>query len=154
MAFAQAVQAAATLFLLGRVLDPEQIGLGYKWTLVAGAGAWLLLYVIYVIPRPAVVIVIAQAFHGLAYVFFIIAGQMYADAVAPEGTGGSMQALIFTAQSGLGLFLGTQLAGVVMDLCRSGEKFRWRLVWLVPGLIMAGCVAALVVLFEGVVPLT
>ena len=43
-------------------------------------------------------IVASQAFHGLAYVFFIIAGQMYAGAVAPEGTGGSMQALVFTAQ--------------------------------------------------------
>ena len=154
MAFAQAVQAAATVFLLGRLLNADQFGLGYKWTLVAGAGSWLVLYLIYVIPRPAVVIIFAQAFHGLAYVFFIIAGQMYAGAVAPEGTGGSMQAMIFTAQSGLGLFLGTQLAGVVMDMCRSGEKFRWRLVWLVPGLIMAGCVAALVVLFEGAVPLT
>jgi MFS family permease len=141
------------LFLLDRFLSPDKFGLGYKWTLVAGAGSWLVLYILYILPRPRIVIVLSQAFHGLAYVFFIIAGQTYAGAVAPEGTAGSMQALIFTAQSGLGLFLGTQLAGVVMDMCRSGEKFRWRLIWLVPGLIMAGCVAALVLFYEGAVPL-
>jgi MFS family permease len=150
MALAQAVQAAATLLLLGWLVGNA----GYKWTLVLGAGSWLVLYVLYVIPRPPAVIVGAQAFHGLAYVFFIIAGQMYAGAVAPEGTGGSMQALIFTAQSGLGLFLGTQLAGIVMDRCKVGDQFQWRQVWMVPGAIMLVCVIALVLFYKGAVPLT
>ncbi len=45
-----------------------------------------------------------------------------------------MQALIFTAQSGLGLFLGTQLAGVVMDRVPTWKgKFQWRQLWMVPG---------------------
>ena len=96
-------------------------------------------------------IVVSQAFHGLAYVFFIIAGQMYAGAVAPEGTGGSMQALIFTAQSGLGLFLGTQLAGVVMDKFKVADQFQWRQVWMVPGGIMLFCVIALLLFFKGAV---
>ena len=147
MAIAQAVQAAATLFLLGRLVG----GPGYKWTLVLGATSWLVLYVLYVIPRPPAVIVVSQAFHGLAYVFFIIAGQMYAGAVAPEGTGGSMQALIFTAQSGLGLFLGTQLAGVVMDKFKVADQFQWRQVWMVPGGIMLVCVIALLLFFKGTV---
>ena len=145
MAIAQATQAAATLLLLGLFVGK----LGYKWTLVLGAGSWLVLYVLYIIPRPPAVIVVSQAFHGLAYVFFIIAGQMFAGSVAPEGTGGSMQALIFTAQSGLGLFLGTQLAGVVMDRFRVGGQFQWRKVWTVPGVIMLACVIALVLLFRG-----
>jgi nucleoside transporter len=145
MAIAQAAQAAATLLLLGLFVGK----LGYKWTLVLGAASWLALYVLYVIPRPPAVIVVSQAFHGLAYVFFIIAGQMFAGSVAPEGTGGSMQALIFTAQSGLGLFLGTQLAGVVMDRFRVGGRFQWRKVWTVPGAIMLLCVIALVLFFRG-----
>jgi len=147
MAIAQAVQAAATWFLLSKMVAEA----GYKWTLVAGAASWLTLYVLYVIPRPPAVIVISQAFHGLAYVFFIIAGQMYAGAVAPEGAGGSMQAFIFTAQSGLGLFLGTQLAGVVMDKFKVEGQFQWRQIWMVPGAIMLVCVLALVVFFKGAV---
>jgi nucleoside transporter len=145
MAIAQATQAVATLLLLGWLVA----GAGYKWTLIVGAASWFVLYVLYIIPRPPAVIVVSQAFHGLAYVFFIIAGQMFAGSVAPEGTGGSMQALIFTAQSGLGLFLGTQLAGVVMDRFRVEGRFQWRRVWMVPGVIMLACVIALVVFFRG-----
>jgi MFS family permease len=147
MAIAQAVQAAATWFLLSKLVAEA----GYKWTLVIGTASWLVLYVLYVIPRPPAVIVVSQAFHGLAYVFFIIAGQMYAGAVAPEGAGGSMQAFIFTAQSGLGLFLGTQLAGVVMDKFKVEGQFQWRQVWMVPGAIMLACVLALVLFFKGAV---
>jgi len=147
MAIAQATQAAATLFLLGWIVQHA----GYKWTLTLGAGSWLVLFAIYVISKPAALIVAGQAFHGVAYVFFIIAGQMYAGAVAPEGAGASMQALIFTAQSGIALFLGTQLAGVVMDKCRSEGRFQWSKLWAVPGAIMAVCVLALVLFFKGTV---
>jgi len=148
MALAQATQAVATWFLLGRLLGHEQIG--FKLTLPIGAACWLLLYVLYVAPGPRARIVIAQAFHGLAYVFFIIAGQLFGENMAPEGTGASVQALVITAQSGVGLFLGTQLAGIVMDVFRSAEgKFRWRLVWIVPGAIMLACVAALFLFFKG-----
>ncbi len=149
MAIAQAVQAAATLFVLSWLVSKG----GYRWTLVAGAASWLVLFVIYIIPRPPIVIVASQAFHGLAYVFFIIAGQMYAGAVAPEGAGGSMQALIFTAQSGLALFGGTQMAGIVMDRFKVGDQFQWQKVWMVPAVIMLACLIALVLFYKGTVPL-
>jgi len=76
---------------------------------------------------------------------------MFAGSVAPEGAGGSMQALIFTAQSGIGLFLGTQLAGIVMDKCRVEGQFQWSKVWTVPGAIMLVCVLALLLFFRGAV---
>jgi MFS family permease len=148
MAIAQVAQAVATLALLGLLVDK----IGYKWTLTAGAASWLIMYVFYVMPRPAAVIAASQAFHGLAYVFFIIAGQTFADAVAPEGAKASMQALIFTAQSGIALFLGTQFAGVVMDKCRVEGQFQWRKLWMVPGMVMLVCVLALILLFKGAVP--
>ena len=146
MAIAQATQAAATLLLLGLFVGRAR--------LQVDTGRWVRLHgwcctCCTSFPRPPAVIVVSQAFHGLAYVFFIIAGQMFAGSVAPEGTGGSMQALIFTAQSGLGLFLGTQLAGVVMDRFRVGGQFQWRKVWMVPGAIMLVCVLALVLFFRG-----
>jgi MFS family permease len=145
MAIAQVTQAVATLVLLGLLVDK----IGYKWTLTVGAVSWLVMYVIYVMPRPAVVIAASQAFHGLAYVFFIIAGQMFAGSVAPQGAGASMQALIFTAQTGVGLFLGTQFAGIVMDRYRVDGRFQWSKLWTVPGVIMLACVLALALLFKG-----
>jgi len=147
MAIAQACQALATLFVLSWLVKNA----GYRWVLPIGAVSWLIMYIIYVSPRPRWAIVGSQAFHGLAYVFFIIAGQMFAGSVAPEGSLGSMQALIFTAQSGIGLFLGTQLAGVVMDKCRVEGQFQWSKVWMVPGAIMLVCVLALLLFFRGAV---
>jgi nucleoside transporter len=147
MAVAQAVQAGATLL----VLTPLVSNVGYKWTLTLGAVAWLVMYLIYVAPRPAWLLVASQSFHGLAYVFFIIAGQMFGGAIAPKGADASTQALVIAVQSGVGLFLGTQLAGVVMDRYRVEGRFQWRRLWLVPGVIMLACVVALLLLFKGAI---
>jgi MFS family permease len=145
MAVAQAMQAVATLAALGWMVQHA----GYKWTLTVGAVCWLILYVIYVARSPNGLVVAGQAFHGLAYVFFIIAGQMFVATVAPKDVLATMQALVFMAQSGIGLFLGTQFAGIVMDKCRVDGRFQWQKLWVVPGAVMLICVLALALLFKG-----
>jgi nucleoside transporter len=141
MGIAQAVQALATWFVMGALIA----GLGFKWTLVMGAASWALMYLIYVGTKPRWLIVAAQSLHGLAYVLFMIVGQIFANTVAPEAIRGSTQALIFTATVGVGLFLGTQLAGAVMDRFAVDGKFQWRKVWLVPCLVMLVGMLALVI---------
>jgi len=143
MAIAQAMQAIATFFLLGLLLKH----LGFKWTLVIGAGCWLLLYVIYIGTKEKLLIIPAQSLHGLAYVFFIIVGQIYAKSVASEKILSTMQALMFAATTGLGLLLGTQLAGAVMDKFKSEGKFQWRQIFMVPAAIALVCIVALALLF-------
>jgi len=144
MAIAQAVQAAATFFALEAVLGK----LGFKWTLVVGAGCWLAMYVIYIQGRPKPLIVASQSLHGLAYVFFVIVGQIFAANVASEEIRSSMQALIFAVTTGLGLFLGTQFAGAVMDKFRKEQKFQWRTIFMVPAITAAICIVVLAVLFR------
>lgn len=141
MGIAQAAQALATLFLLGLFFSK----LGPKWTLTIGALSWLLLYVTYTIRAPKAVLVASQVFHGLAYVMFMIAGQMYVNAVAPAEIVGSAQALIILVTTGIGLFLGTQVAGIVMDRSSVEGKFNWSKVFLVPLIATAAGVLALVV---------
>jgi MFS family permease len=148
MGIAQAAQAIATLFALG----PMTNAIGYKWTLVIGAGCWLLLYVVYVFSPQRVLVIAAQAFHGIAYVTFLIAGQIFAGQFAPVEIGGSVQALIFTATTGIGLFFGTQLAGFVMDRYSVEGRFQWKPIWSVPMWIMAGGVLALILAFQGTLP--
>ena len=46
-----------------------------------------------------------------------------------------MQALIFAATTGVGLFLGTQFAGIVMDKFSVDGKFQWSKIWIVPCVI-------------------
>ena len=145
MAIAQLAQTAATWFLLGLCIRD----LGYKWTLVIGAASWVVLYVVYIVGRPPWLIVVSQSFHGLAYVLFIIAGQLYANSVAPENIRASVQAMVFAATVGIGLFLGTQAAGRVMDHFSDQGKFHWRPIWLVPCVVMLAGIGALVALFHG-----
>ncbi len=145
MAIAQVVQAVATYFLMVLLIQNA----GYKWTLVVGALCWALLYVIYVGGKPTWLIVTAQSLHGLAYVFFIIVGQIFANSVAPEESRSSMQALIFAATTGVGMYLGTQFGGAVMDKFKKDGKFQWRRIFMLPGAIMIVCAVVLAILFKG-----
>lgn len=147
MGIAQAAQAIATFFLLGKMLE----ALGFKWALTIGAGFWVLMYLIYVGTKPRWLIVVSQTFHGLAYVFFMIVGQIFAGKVGPH-IPASMQALIFAATTGVGLFLGTHLAGIVMDRYSVEGQFQWRKIWTVPLLIMAAGMLVLATVFQAQVP--
>jgi len=147
MGIAQAAQAIATYFLLGWSVET----LGFQWTLVMGAGFWLLMYLVYVATKPRWLIVVAQTFHGLAYVFFMIVGQIFAGKVGPH-IPASMQALIFAATTGVGLFLGTQLAGAVMDRFSVEGRFEWRKIWVVPLVIMALGAIVLATVFQAKLP--
>jgi hypothetical protein len=143
MGIAQTAQAIATFFLLGTMLET----LGFKWALTIGAGFWLLMYMIYVGAKPRWLIVISQTFHGLAYVFFVIVGQIFAGQADPH-IPASMQALIFAATMGVGLFMGTQLAGIVMDRFSVDGQFQWRKIWTVPMLIAAIGTLVLATVFQ------
>ncbi len=137
MAMAQAAQTLATLFAVGPALEH----LGFKWTLVVGAGCWVLLYLCYVLSLPRGVVVVIQVLHGIAYVLFIIVSQIYAESIAGDAFRSSMQGLVFSANFGIGLFLGTQLAGTVMDGNSIDGKFQWPRIWAVPlGITLVGAI--------------
>ncbi len=141
MAIAQVAQTVATFVVLTLALQT----IGPKWTLVVGASSWLLMYLVYIATKPRWLIVVSQALHGIAYVLFIIAGQIYANELASPEIRSSVQSLVFAATTGLGLFLFTQAAGIVMDTYSIDGKFQWRKIWIVPGTIMAAGVVALAV---------
>ncbi len=145
MAIAQGVQAIATLLLMALLLG----SLGPKWTLIVGATFWLLLYIVYIKEKPRWLIVISQSFHGLAYVLFVIVGQIFANSVAKDEIRASVQSLLFAATTGVGLFLGTQFAGFIMDKFRKEEKFQWRQIFMVPGAIAVVSILVFIFFFKG-----
>ncbi len=145
MAIAQACQAIATFLVMQRLID----AVGYKWTLVIGAACWMILYFVYVLGKPRPLVIVSQSLHGLAYVLFIIVGQKYANSLAPEKIINSVQALIFAATTGIGLFLGTHFAGIVMDHFKKDDKFQWRPVFAVPAVITLVSVIVLIVFLKG-----
>jgi len=143
MAIAQAVQALATFFLMALFIDK----LGMKWTLIIGATFWLLLYIVYIKEKPRWLIVVCQSFHGMAYVLFVIVGQIFANTQASKDIKSSTQAMLFAATTGIGLFLGTQFAGFIMDMFRKEGKFQWRPIFMVPAVIALISILVFVVFF-------
>ena len=63
-----------------------------------------------------------------------------------------MQALIFAATVGVGLFLGTQLAGFAMDRHKSEGKFQWPKIWAYPLVITLIGTLVFAIVFQGKVP--
>jgi hypothetical protein len=145
MGIAQAVQAIATWSAMGVLVSV----IGFKWTLVVGASCWFLLYVIYLSTTQRWLIVRGQSLHGVAYVFFVIAGQIFANTQASDETRNSTQAMLFAATTGVGLFLGTQFAGFIMDMFRKEGKFNWSRIFAVAADIALISIIVLLVFFKG-----
>ena len=144
MSIAQIAQAAAMAIvplLLAR-------GLGFRWALTIGIVLWLGMYLCYAARKPRWLVVGSMALHGLAYTFFIVVGWVYVDKVAPEDIRASAQGLLAVVTFGLGMFLGTQFTGVVMDRLKDGETFRWRAIFLVPCAVLLICAVVFAVLFR------
>jgi nucleoside transporter len=145
MGIAQAVQAIAT----GALMVPLLGAIGTKWTLIIGATCWFILYIAYIRQRPRWIIIACQPFHGLAYVLFVIVGQIFANNLASDEIRGSVQSLLFAATTGVGLFLGTPFAGFIMDKFRKEGKFQWRSIFVVPCVIALASVLVFLIFFKG-----
>jgi MFS family permease len=124
--------------------------LGFQWTLAMSTAFWLVMFLVYARMRPRSLVIASMALHGLAFAFFFDAAYLYIEQVAPKDIRGSAQGLYTTVTQGLGLFLGTQFTGVVMDYLRRDDgKFRWRPIFLVPCVLLGLCALAFAVLFKG-----
>lgn len=145
MTIAQVAQTIATLVALGYFVNR----LGFRWTLTVGVLSWLVMYLVYSMMKPKWLVISSMTLHGIAYVLFIIGGQIYVNSVASDDIRGSAQALLFVVTMGFGLFLGTQFTGAIMDVFKKEGKFRWRPIFLVPCALTIVCALAFVFLFEG-----
>src|SRR5260370_42500693 len=124
--------------------------LGMKWVLAMGMGAWGLRYLLFALGANGMVnpwvVVASLALHGVCFDFFFAAGFIYVDNEAPRNIRASGQALFTFLTYGVGMWLGSQLSGVVKDYYTSGTKEAPILdlyhIWLVP---CVGVVASLII---------
>ncbi|MCE5268784.1 MAG: MFS transporter [Planctomycetaceae bacterium] len=157
MGMAQVVQAAATILLLEPLIGlAPKLGFaqyeGYRWTFATGALCWTVLFATYLLSRRSLGVILIQSFHGFAYVFFIIAGQKFVGLVAPGEIQGSALSLLAIATNGIGLFVGTQLAGFAMQKNSVGGKFQWSKIWSVPLVITLAGALLFAVAFKAPAP--
>lgn len=127
---------------------------GVKWMLTVGMLAWVLRYGLFAgaSSTDALWMVIGGiVLHGICYDFFFVTGQIYVDQKAPVDIRGKAQGLLVFITIGLGMFIGTMVAGKIvkyftaLDPESGAEVIDWFGVWVTPT-IGAGLVLLLFVL--------
>jgi nucleoside transporter len=121
---------------------------GIKKTLLIGMGAWALRYVLFAAGADDAtvwMILTGIILHGICYDFFFVAGFIYVDKTAPKEIRGQAQGFIILATYGLGMLIGSQVAGVLFNNLISGSSLaEWQNFWIVPAIF-----ATAVMLFFG-----
>ena len=129
------------LFLLPIML----LRFGYKWTITIGILAWVLRYFLLAgsvsadVEPQTVMIFAAILVHGVCYDFLFIAGQLYVNDESTERMRGAAQGFIAFILWGVGAFVGTMLAGVVMashtlETPIGKIKHDWAGIWMQPAI--------------------
>jgi nucleoside transporter len=112
---------------------------GIRTTIVVGILAWPIRYGIFALGEPVWLVIASQGLHGLAYGFFFVGGQIYADRVAGKDIRASAQSFMVLVTAGIGMLLSSLIAGPVVDAftltAAAGGRpaeIDWRGVFLVP----------------------
>jgi nucleoside transporter len=142
-------QASEVLFLL--IMPFFFVRLGVRWMLAIGMGAWALRYLLFAygdIGGGAWMLFGGIILHGICYDFFFVTGQIFVDKEAPAHLRSSAQGLITLATYGLGMFVGSNLSGIVVDRYIAPEPIghEWTSIWMIPAIfslvVLIGFLAA------------
>ncbi|MDX1699256.1 MAG: MFS transporter [Melioribacteraceae bacterium] len=135
-------QMSEVLFiLLMPVLFPK---IGIKKMLLIGMGAWVLRYALFALGAPDTIvwmIMFGIILHGICYDFFFVAGFIYVDKKASAEIRGQAQGIVVLATYGLGMLIGSQVAGLVFNNIITSEGLealmQWQLFWIMPAVLAA-----------------
>ncbi|MBL7648606.1 MAG: MFS transporter [Candidatus Hydrogenedentes bacterium] len=133
--------------------------LGYKKTIAIGIIAWVTRYFLLAQSVDAAtlsttLIISAILIHGVCYDFLFIAGQLYVDEESNERMRGAAQGFIAFILWGVGAFVGTLLAGKVMEANKlakpvSGYLHDWQAIWSAPAWGAVGVLVVFLLFFRG-----
>lgn len=142
-------QVSEVLFML--LLPFAYSRFGVKNILIIGLLAWIVRFVFFGYGDPASslwMLYAAILLHGVCYDFFFVSGMIYTDQKAGEKIKSQAQALISLATYGIGMFIGSVVAGKVKDTYTDAEVTNWLNVWLVPAGIAAISLVFLLLFFK------
>lgn len=113
-----------------------------------GLFAWGARYFLFAFARPEnyeFLLYLAIAVQGIAFVWIVVVAQIYVDNRVPTALRSTAQGLVSFANQGLGMFIGSWIAGeVVLANTLPGGGHDWSAIWLLPGAV--GLLAAVVFL--------
>lgn len=137
-------QVSEVLFML--ILPFMYSRFGVKNILILGLVAWITRFIFFGIGDAEASVWMLYAailLHGMCYDFFFVTGQVYTDAKAGTKIKSQAQGLISLATYGIGMFIGSVIAGKVKDMYTVDTVTNWLSVWMVP----AGIAGAVLILF-------
>lgn len=127
--------------------------LGFKKMILFGVLAWVARYILFAYGNNGELVFmfyLGILLHGICYDFFFVTGQIYVDKFAPEKLRSSAQGLITLATYGFGMYIGSIVAGKVVQYYEttvSGTAaHQWWEIWMVPA-ALAGVVMLLFLIF-------
>jgi nucleoside transporter len=119
---------------------------GVKWILTIGVIAWIVRFVFFGYGDADTslwMLYAAIILHGVCYDFFFVSGQIYTDSKAGPAIKSQAQGLITLATYGIGMGIGSKLAGIVTDKYTIDGVKDWTSIWMVP----AGIAFVVLILF-------
>ena len=143
-------QASEVIFML--LLPLAYRKLGVKNILIIGLVAWITRFLCFgygEAETSAWMLYVAILLHGMCFDFFFVTGYIYTDNKAGAGIKSQAQGLITLATYGVGMFIGSIIAGKVKDMYTAGDAMTdWTSVWLVPTGIAVVVLLLFLVLFR------
>src|SRR5215204_5820105 len=142
-------QVSEVLFLL--LMPFLLMRLGVKLTLAIGMAAWALRYVFFAFGDSGSLfwlLLLGIVLHGVCYDFFFVAGQIYTDKFAGERFRSAAQGLITLATYGVGILIGSLLAGPIVDRFATDDGHTWTQIWIVPAVIAGVVLLLFLILFK------
>jgi nucleoside transporter len=131
---------------------------GMRTVLIIGMTAWALRFAIFSTQPLFPLIVIAVGLHGICFDFFFAAGFIHTQNIAPKDIVASAQSLYGVLVYGLGMWLGTELAGWLNQRYTiettdpaTGKRTAvtdWRKFWLIPCIGVVVALAVFVAFFR------
>lgn len=129
---AEALTMLMIPFLISRI--------GIKWVMVLGMAGWvarLALFAFGFVGNQAIapMLLAGILMHGLSYDFFFVSGQIYLDKLFGAEMRGRVQAFYWFILSGLGVVLGSLIAGAVYrHYTDPAGDHHWTAIWLAPAI--------------------
>ena len=129
--------------------------LGVKWMLAVGMLAWVLRYGLFAGawqgtdgPHLGMLVIGGIVLHGICYDFFFVTGQIYTEQTAPKEVRAQAQGFLVLVTQGVGMLIGNQLFGRLVDANTEAGATDWRTVWTYPALFALGVLVVFVLLFR------
>ncbi len=124
--------------------------LGVKWMLSIGMFAWVVRYGLFAgawvgsgEDQVIWMILGGIVLHGICYDFFFVTGQIYTENTAPKQIRAQAQGMLVLVTQGIGMLIGNQLFGRLVDGHTTDGVVDWKSVWIYP----AGFALIILVIF-------